>query len=205
MECPACHSSFRVPGAFRTENKNAARKPALIIWGIIGLLVLTTAALAIFFWKHDAQKPLQTSPRSLARKTVAQSLPGDDPSVMAARTDDLQKLKQLLDEHPERLNQHYGNSGTTLLISAAFAGSANTLEELLKRNAAVNARKPKSGRTALYECVNGQGTKAMVEMLLDHKADFTIPDKSGKTPLKLAVEKTRQDIVDLLQQRGAKE
>jgi ankyrin repeat protein len=44
----------------------------------------------------------------------------------------------------------------------------------------------------------------MAAMLLDHGADFTIADKNGETPLKLAIENNRQDIVELLQQHGAK-
>jgi len=133
----------------------------------------------------------------------AQAVSPANAAWFALRNNNLPQLQQALDAHPEILNQHYGPSQTTLLISAAFLGNADALGDLLKRNAEVNAKNG-DGRTALYDCILGQGTKAMAAMLLDHKADFTIADNSGETPLKLATERKRQDIVELLQQRGAK-
>jgi uncharacterized protein len=206
MDCPACGSNLQVPEASKTRVKYKPGKKTYILGSVIGFLVLA-GALAIFFWKHSAQKPPPYAVRKTARRIAATStqpaLVGNAPWV-AARSGNLPKLKQILDEHPEVLNQHYGGVRTTMLIAAANRGRANTLEELLNRNADVNAR-TLHGDTALYACISGKGTKEMAEMLLDHKADFTIADSDGKTPLKLAIEKNRQDMVDLLQQHGAKE
>ena len=205
LDCPACSSSLRVPEASKPRSKNMSGKNIYVLWGVIGLLVLA-GALAVFFWKNHGQKAPPVAHRG-ARRTVALStqpaLGGNAPWI-AARSGNLPRLKQILDEHPEVLNQHYGGGRTTMLIAAANRGRANTMEELLNRNADVNAR-TLHGETALYDCINGKGTKEMAEMLLDHKADFTIADNDGKTPLKLAIEKNRQDMVELLQQHGAKE
>jgi Ankyrin repeats (3 copies) len=212
MECPSCHSSFRVPGAFRTEGKKGAGKNIYILWGVIGLLVLTNA-LAIIFWKNHEQK---TTPpvRKVAKRIVASTTSSPQPSpdiaavMQKARTavtkGDLPLLKQLLDAHPEIVNQRYGNASNALLISAVLRGKEDIVAEMLNRKADVNIRNS-DGRTPLYVCIEHGWTKEMAALLLDHGADFKIADNNGTTPLKLAIEKTRQDIVDLLQQRGAKE
>jgi len=217
MECPACRSSFRVPEASKTRAKSGTGKNIYILWGIIGLLALTNA-LTIFFWKHGAQKPPPYAVRNAARRIVApttssvtfspQLSPEINAVMQSADTaiskDDLPLLKQLLDAHPEIVNQSYGKGSYRLLEVAAWFGKADAVEELLNRKADVNARN-QIGRTALYNCIANRGTKDIAQMLLDHGADFTIAGNNGKTPLALAIEKNRQDIVDLLQQRGAKE
>jgi hypothetical protein len=280
MECPSCHSSFGVPETSRSQRKNAARKPAIIIRGVIGLLILTSA-MAIFVWRRSGDieiisatygagtqvadvtarvreafgKPpaqvfarpnsLETDPYPERSKTLVivytykghrhLFVTGEDgrasPTLLAeealasrniagpsslttdalvSSADDmlinynLPNFKQLLDTHPEILNQPYKNSRTTLLIAAAWWGRIGAVEYLLNRKADINARNA-YGHTPLYGCISRSGTMEIVAMLLDHNADFTIPDSDGKTPLKLATEKGRQDIVDLLRQHGAKE
>ena len=213
MECPACRSSFRVPETSKTHAKSGAGKNIYILWGIIGLLVLTNA-LAIFFWKHNAQKPPPYAVRKVAKQIVTSitSSPQLSPKIAAVlqsahaavSKDDLPLLKQLLDAHPEILNQGYYKANNTLLFSAAVRGKADEVEELLNRKADMNARNS-DGRTPLFGCIASPGTNEIAQMLLDHGADFTIANNSGKTPLKLATEKNRQDIVALLQQHGAKE
>jgi len=211
MECPACRSGFRVPESSKTPSKGRAGKN-IYIWGIVGLLVLTNA-LTIFFWKNQGQKPTPAV-RKVAKRIVAASTSSPQPSsdiataMQSARTavtkDNLPLLKQLLDAHPEIVSQRYGNASNALLISAALWGREDIAVELLNRKADVNIRNS-DGRTPLYVCIEHGGTKEMAVMLLDHGADFTIADKNGTTPLKLAIQKARQDMVDLLQQRGAKE
>jgi hypothetical protein len=213
MECPACRSSFRVPETSKTRAKSGAGKNIYILWGIIGLLVLTNA-LAIFFWKHSAQKPPPYAVRKVAKQIVTSitSSPQLSPEINAVMQSadtalskgDLPLLKQLLDAHPEIVNQSYGKGSYRLLETAAWFGKADAVEELLNRKADVNSRN-QNGRTPLYQCIANKGTKEIAQMLLDHGADSTIPDKNGKTLLKLATEKNRQDMVDLLQQHGAKE
>jgi len=211
MECPACHSSFRVPEISKTQSKNAARKPAYIICGIISLFILTMALAVFFFWKHDAHKPPPHAARKAARRIATpKSQPSPEIAGLmqsaddAISKDDLPLLKQLLDAHPEIINQSYGGGRHTLLFAAAWGGNADAVEELLSRKANVNARN-KLGRTPLFGCINNKGTKEIAQMLLDHGADFTIANNNGKTPLKVAIEKNRQDIADLLRQKGAKQ
>jgi len=214
LECPSCGSSLRVPEASKTRLKRRFDKTTCIFCSIIGFLILTNA-LAIFLWRRDAQK---TAPsiRTNLRRAIVRPTPSPQPSPTADAlmrsangavvNDNLSLLKQLLDAHPEIINQHFGDDSnrSTMLILAAYSGKADILEELLKRKADVNAR-TMFGHTALYACVQNRGTKEMAMMLLDDGADFTIADNNGVTPLKVAIQKNRQDIVDLLRQRGAKE
>jgi hypothetical protein len=217
MQCPACNFNFRVPESAKPKSKITFNTTA-IVWSIIGLLILTNA-LEVFFWRRAAQRlpsPVRKiALRSAASTNAAPSASNSSPSSAAdvpirdahnaVVKDNLPLLKQLLDVHPEILNQRMFAARNTLLISAASWGTTNTLEELLKRNADVNARSA-SGQTALFACViSTHGTKEIAAMLLDHGANFTITDNKGETPLQRAVEKNRQDMIDLLKQHGAKE
>ncbi|HUB87155.1 MAG TPA: ankyrin repeat domain-containing protein [Verrucomicrobiae bacterium] len=204
MPCPSCNSTFCVP-------KNPAPKARwsigkiLLASGIIGLLLLTNA-LVYFYWQHDAQKLELITRNESWHAAVHRSLqPSDGNALWHLMNDDanLPQIEQILDAHPEFINQRYGKQQSTLLSSAAWSGSVNIVAELLKLKADVNA-KNLEGRTALFSCIQNQGTKEIVEMLLDHGADFTIPDNHGVTPLKLAMKKNKQDIVELLRQHGAR-
>ncbi|HUB87156.1 MAG TPA: ankyrin repeat domain-containing protein [Verrucomicrobiae bacterium] len=180
-----------------------------IISIVIGLLVLTNA-VAAFFWWRDANKlppprhPWRTSAGPVA--TSPQPASTDDTLLQNANraiiNGDFAQLKQILDEHPNIINQHYGPGRATLLIAAASWGRADAVAELLKRKADVNARN-RFNSTPLFACINNRGTKEIVGMLLDAKADFTIPNNNGMTPLALALKKNRQDMADLLKQHGA--
>ncbi len=62
---------------------------------------------------------------------------------------------------------------------------------------------PTNGWSALSRAVS-LGNVAMVKLLLEHKADVSIKDIKGRTPLDIAKRKKQEKIITLLQAAGAK-
>src|ERR1043166_9926335 len=92
----------------------------------------------------------------------------------------------------------------TLLHTAAYNGQTAVVEDLLRRNADVNARTTQ-GHTPLYDAAD-RGTPQVVALLLQHGADVTIrAEDTGWTPLQAALSRQRSDIAEALRQHGAKE
>ena len=120
-----------------------------------------------------------------------------------ARSGNLPGMKKLPDEYPELLNLPVGTAGSTMLHTAAYNGQPQAVEELLRRGAKVNAQN-RDGHTPLYDTAL-QGTKDTLLLLLQAKADASIPDTKGITPLKVAIDGERNEIAELLRQWGASE
>jgi ankyrin repeat protein len=120
-----------------------------------------------------------------------------------ARSGNLDGLKKMLDQNPDILNLPVGNAGSTMLHTAAYNRQPEAVEELLRRGANVNAQN-KEGHTPLYDCVL-QGTKETLLLLLQAKADLSIPDAQGITPLKVAIDGGRTEFAAVLKEWGARE
>ncbi|PYI84372.1 MAG: hypothetical protein DME26_13420 [Verrucomicrobia bacterium] len=145
---------------------------------------------------------------SQSRDLVGKTLQTPDHPMLAytynfARSGNLPGMKKLLDEYPELLNLPVGTAGSTMLHTAAYNGQPQAVEELLRRGAKVNAQN-RDGHTPLYDTAL-QGTKDTLLLLLQAKADVSIPDTKGITPLKVAIDGDRPEIAELLRQWGASE
>jgi ankyrin repeat protein len=98
--------------------------------------------------------------------------------------------------------------------SAVQAGNGKILGLLLDHKAEVNAREKKDGRTPLHLAIayepdfaNDTETRvvSLARILLQRKADVTIKDADGITPLASAREKGYAQVVKLLEKYGAKD
>jgi ankyrin len=103
--------------------------------------------------------------------------------------------------------------GQEPLHFAAEAGNTRAVALLLDHKADVNAREKKEGKTPLHLAVEAHPTLddlreslalPVVQLLLERKADTTIKDHKGRTPLALAVEMKYAKVVQLLRKYGAK-
>lgn len=121
----------------------------------------------------------------------------------AANKGDLPRLRWILDHRPDLASARGGPYAAPLLNTAAYNGRTSIVRELLERKVDVNLTTIHH-KTSLFDCVDG-GTTDIALLLLQHGADVTIRSSAGQTPLQLAMEKKRQDMVDLLRQYGAKE
>ena len=107
----------------------------------------------------------------------------------------------------EALNVDSSLSGRTALHLAAEMGHTIVMGLLIDNNAHINARE-KRGRTPLLSTLRlcstrrNRGLESM-RLLLDHKADFSITDEIGGSPLYRAVLTGDEDVVRLLLSYGA--
>lgn len=86
------------------------------------------------------------------------------------------------------------------LIIAAEAGDLETVKICIANGADVNFMGPNS---AALHCAAFNGHEAIVQLLLDHKADLNLVDNQEFTPLQLAVSKQLESISKLLIANGA--
>jgi hypothetical protein len=93
--------------------------------------------------------------------------------------------------------------GGTALIPASERGHAEVVEELLTNSDVDVDHVNNLGWTALLEAIvlsNGdERHQRVVQLLVDHGADITIPDKDGVTPLEHARSRGFTEIVRILE------
>jgi serine/threonine-protein phosphatase 6 regulatory ankyrin repeat subunit B len=85
------------------------------------------------------------------------------------------------------------------LIQAAAEKHRDVVELLLKKRASTEGQDKANGMTALMWAVANEGSKEIVEMLLEHGADFEVEDNEGETAL-MQAEHGEDEIADLLRQ-----
>lgn len=95
-------------------------------------------------------------------------------------------------------------SGATPLIAAVCMHNTSIAKQLLARGAKVNI-KTKCGSTAVLFAICGGCPLEIVEALLRAKADITVKDSQGRSPLDHALTTTfkNQKIIKLLLEHGA--
>jgi hypothetical protein len=120
---------------------------------------------------------------------------------VAAHDGDLARLKEMLDANPVLINKPVGTARATLLHTAAHNERLLVVEELLRRNADVNATNAQGG-TPLHDCIQ-RGNAQIASILVTRGADLTIKNQAGQTPLAYAITLNRSEIVELLRQHGA--
>jgi ankyrin repeat protein len=90
-----------------------------------------------------------------------------------------------------------GDSNVTPLHLAAFSGNAQIAEALLKAHADVNAVGYRHNDTPLHVAAL-HGHASVVKLLLAHGADASAVDMLHKTPLQLAQENQKTNVIAVL-------
>ncbi len=118
----------------------------------------------------------------------------------SARSGDLKRVKELLQNNPGQVNSK-DKIGETPLHYAAGNGHKAVAELLLANNGDVNAKDNDGGTPLLWAAACGH--KSVVELLLANKADVNAKDNGGNTPLQRAALKGHKAVVKLLRRHGA--
>ncbi|MCJ1280649.1 hypothetical protein MMC21_008478 [Puttea exsequens] len=130
---------------------------------------------------------------------------GDKTPLMLAASLRCSEILQTLLQKPEiDVNTHSGSYMHTALTLAAATGDSRIVRQLLSHSR-IDVNKRNKWCTALTEAASS-GYFAVVEALLDHKADPEIqegPHRASGTPLNRAIDNGYTSIVRLLLQRGA--
>jgi ankyrin repeat protein len=165
-----------------------------------------------FLLDHEAVvEPYSTQLLSLAakdgRKDILDLLLKQHAQVPAAgyyffNTYNLDILRYLLD-HGASASQKQENGFSPLiyLCRGDKGEHPEKIKLLLEHHAPVNEVGPK-GRTALHYAASA-GFREVMEILLNHGADFTIRDDQGETPLHLAHRNKKIAAAKLLEKHGA--
>ena len=100
------------------------------------------------------------------------------------------------------------NDGETMLLAAAYRGQPQVVETLLKNGADISQRRFRDA-SALHEAVadvtseNLAGKAAVLEILLNYRADKEVIDEDGHNPLHCAAQCGYLEIVKILIDNGA--
>ena len=121
-------------------------------------------------------------------------------ATMAAQNDDAELLEKALDRSDTIITMML-DGGQTLLHVAAYHGSRESVELLLKRGAAI-VRDDWSQRTPIYDAVLG-GDTGIIAMLITAGDSADRRDESMWTPLHLAAHSKHHEVMQLLVASGA--
>ena len=130
-------------------------------------------------------------------------------AIAAIHAGDLRRLEQLLDEHPELVNDRVDGQRTLLHVATDWPGhfpnSPETVACLLARGAEVNARfQGRHSETPLHWAASCDDV-AVLDVLLDHGADIQAAGGviANGTPLADAVAFAQWNAARRLIERGA--
>ncbi len=97
------------------------------------------------------------------------------------------------------------DSGKTPLMRVGWCGAnPGVCEYLLEHGADIDAKDPGRGQTALMWALDW-GYDEIAKILISKGANFNIEDNQGRTALKLAKQRNKTAIIELLVARGARE
>ena len=119
----------------------------------------------------------------------------------AALRGDTATVKKLWMDKEVNVNFH-DSFGETLLMSAAWSGSAELAEFLIEKGADVNAQ-DKSGGTALMRAALNGNMEFAIVLINNKKSKLNLQDRSNKTAFDYALEGKHEDIAEVLKMGGA--
>lgn len=135
------------------------------------------------------------------------TLTNDAPALGASMTPldeeqtEIVRLRTLFDRSPDLMDAPV--DGRTPLFQAATKGQLSVVKALIGWGADVNANQSAARETAVHAAAEG-GHKAVVEVLLEAKADPNATSAQGRTPLSIATGLGYAAVVETLLERGAK-
>jgi uncharacterized protein len=116
-------------------------------------------------------------------------------AAMLGRRDEVEKR---INDNSEKINST-GAHGIPLLTHAAWSGDLQLVQYIFRNGA-------KTGSSSALHNAVARGYYDLVVWLVDNaNPDISVKNFQGKTPLSVAIESKREQIAQLLRQRGAQE
>ncbi|MDR1445541.1 MAG: ankyrin repeat domain-containing protein [Treponema sp.] len=134
----------------------------------------------------------------LAQSNPAQSNSHPQAVLIAAFRGDAEGLKKIITEDTNR--DMRDALGRTALHAAMFQGNTEVVRILIQNGWDINAESTKGGNTPLHDAVMAGNVKA-AKVLLEKGADKSIMNKAGFTPMQVAANDGKRDLVLALMDR----
>ncbi|MBR2865792.1 MAG: ankyrin repeat domain-containing protein [Elusimicrobiaceae bacterium] len=200
-------STVRMPagalktGAIKPVSKvleKAQKKPKLLI---ITLALIPLVGMLAFTLKGSIS---HAKPRKVGNINViiSRQTPQEiaEEATLALRKKDTATFLDILDTKVKDPNV-YNSYGDTLLIAAATMGNVEAVQRLLAMNADVNKQNTYNRDTAVLRSVSGNHDE-ITALLVHEGANLNLPNNYRQTPMGLAVEKQKGQLVDLFLANG---
>ena len=180
--------------------QKAKRRPVafLVLLGI--LLLLAMIAFTVLSGISFSGKPSKSKAEPILTRQTPQELAEE--ATLALRRGDTRAFFDLLNtkiKDPNIVN----SQGDSLLLAAATLGNMDAVQRLLALGADVNKQNSNTRDTAVLRAVYTNHDD-IVELLVSEHADLNLPNNYKQTPMGLAVEKQKGELVDLFLTSGVK-
>jgi ankyrin repeat protein len=123
--------------------------------------------------------------------------------LKAVANGDTAKIKNLLQTNPDINVDQRDNFGGTALHGAMFKKNADIVKVLIQYGYDIDAVGPSNGYTPLHDAVWANYPEG-AKLLITAGADLAIKNHSGLTPLELARNDGKKELIAVLEQAGKK-
>lgn len=180
--------------------QKARRKP----YALIGFVALVPLLALLVFTLRGASSHSHTDKNAKSNLIVVRQTPQEiaEEATTALRKGDTAAFFDILDtkvKDPNIVNSH----GDSLLLAAATLGNVEAVQRLLAMGADVNKQNAYTRDTAILRSVYGDHDE-ITRLLIYADADLNLPNNYRQTPMGLAVEKQKGQLVDLFLTSGVK-
>ena len=177
------------------------RKNPFIVLGLIAALPVLVL-LGFTFKSGYSQKATKSSQKLLIKKTPTEL--ADEATTLLQKRDTAGFIDFLEKEIGNNINV-VNSKGDPLLLVAATLGNLEAVQQIILAGADVNKRNAFTKDTALLRSIYYTNNPEIAQLLLYSGADINAVNNYNHSPMYLALEKQRGDLVDLFLSSGVSE
>ncbi len=197
---PTTKTSVTPPKQVKQAIEKAKKKP----WAVIGVIALIPLVIMLAFTVKGGASFTRSRKAVNIDVVVSSQTPQEiaEEATTALRNNDTQAFFDILDtkvRDPNIVNSH----GDTLLLAAATLGNLDAVQRLLAMGADVNKQNAYTRDTPILRSVYGDHDE-ITKLLVYADANLNLPNNYRQTPMGLAVEKQKGELIDLFLTSGVR-